>query len=751
MLASLIAFSALVKVQNPQFPKPDTDYPAALQDSTVFPYLTDDDKKQQWKPFIVGPDWSNLAVPAPAPDATKLKVLLVVAERDFSDPRYSNIMETRDKTRLLEAVARLKSMYLAATNGSLVLDIVPRFYPDAIFDIKEFKNLIEDEYNESKFVVDDNVERGPFAATLAISSSHVDQADGQADDFTIKGFADLGGSSDDVFLEKSLFDLTQQSIQKRLESHLSLFENHLFGENTALNISDPLAGLEKDYWRLFNPDFRQDGTLLTQWATANALAPHRDPKGPAPVPSSAVESPGKLTLADGVLTYGEYSLLRAGSFALPMSAKFSTAKSLKFDIKATTKNPIAVQIWSDGTHNAGTEVVLGSGAGMVPITSDDKWQTVTIDLHPDQKSVFGVTFGVPHNLLGTSRLETELTKYDFRNFTLTDEPGQKSGELTDYHIPVWSDEESLRTILTTGTRAGKRFVLRDLDRIKTMKGVVPELQKLASDVDSGIAYDATRAYFTTVLSNNPTDAEVASLSSFFHAPPTETAREAALSCVPLHPTFAAFSDVTGCTVRLNWHVRKLAMAALGALDRANVKEKIGCEQTLLVSTRQEMATLRLAALKELDPKRPQDLDRLVSIMVNDPCESVRLYCLGVVANSGLAAKQTVLGCLADDSPTLREKIPAALGAKSPYLREALDKMVVDADPYVRVSALRSLAAAGDVKDGEIQNVFTDAHPAVQIEVLEGAKKGAWKIPADALDKLKASPIPYIAAAAKEMK
>ena len=117
MLSSLIVLSVLLGpkspggVQNPQFPKPILETPEALQDSTIFKYLSAEDKAKQWKPLEVGRDWSNLDVPAIKPDAIKLKVLLAVAERDFSNREFSNTLESRDKTRLLEAMARLKSLF----------------------------------------------------------------------------------------------------------------------------------------------------------------------------------------------------------------------------------------------------------------------------------------------------------------------------------------------------------------------------------------------------------------------------------------------------------------------------------------------------------------------------------------------------------------------------------------------------------------------------------------------------------------
>jgi hypothetical protein len=225
MLSSLIVLSAflgpkgLEGIQNPQFPKPILETPLALHDSMVFKYLTAEDKSKQWMPLEVGRDWSNIDVPAIKPDALKLKVLLVVAERDFSNPEFSNTLESRDKTRLLEAMARLKSLFSIVSDGSISLEIVPRFIPEPIYEVREFKQLINAEFNRSKFVSDESVVRGPFAAVLAISSSHVSDQAEPGEDYVVHGFSDLGGSGSDMWFDEGLFYVIQSEIFGRLASH----------------------------------------------------------------------------------------------------------------------------------------------------------------------------------------------------------------------------------------------------------------------------------------------------------------------------------------------------------------------------------------------------------------------------------------------------------------------------------------------------------------------------------------------------
>ena len=747
MLASLIALSAFASVQNPQFPKPNVDTPAALLDTSIFKYLTEEDKARVWKPLVAGRDWSSLEVPALKPDAVKLKVLLTVAERDFSDPHYSNTLESRDKTRLLEAVSRLKTIYTVVSNGTVSIEIIPRFYPEAIYNVSEFKDLIDAEFNKSKFDADDSVERGPFAAVLAISSSHVEMPDDPNAFYAIKGFADLGGSSQDMWLEEGLFYLAQSSIQKRLASHFRLFQAAPGQVHAATKLVDSLGSLQTNFQKLFDPNFRQDTELVTKWAEGLTPANYQTPG----YVNTVVQSPAEAEAKEGVLTYSELSLMRAGGVALPPSSKFATAKSLKFDIKTSTSNPIAIKIWTSNRENA-DEVVLGSRPGMIALAPDNVWHSVSIDLTSSNGTVVGVSLGSPKEYFGTSRIRSEFTSYQFRNFELSQDAGTQVSRAGSFFAQAkWETEESLREVLVNGSRYEKRSALKSLDKIKGYKSLAPTLLSLAGDIDAGIAHDASMAYFEVMLNGQPTAEELASLSKFLKGPPNEASREVALIYIGRNPGYASAGDVAGCSVRENWHVRMRALQALNYLYKANVREKEFCKQLILTSTGQDMALIRKTALEQLDPALPKDAERLTFFMVNDPCEAVRLLCLKILAANSATPKEKILGTLADDSPTLREQIPATLGPSHPLLREVLQKMVVDQDPYVRVSALRGLAALGKVQDGEIQNVFTDKHPAVQLALLDGAKKGAWKLPADTLDKLKASAIKPIANLAAEVK
>ena len=748
MLSSLIVMGALLgpygskSLQNPQFPTPNPAVPAVLQDSSIFKYVSSEDKALQWKPLEVGRDWSNVEVPAIKSDAIKLRVLLAVAERDFSNPEFSNTMETRDKTRLLSAMARLKSLFAIVSNGSINFEFVPRFIPEPIFDIREFKQVINAEFNKSKFESDDSVDRGPFAAVIALSSSHVTDQSELGEDYVVHGMSDLGGSGQDMWFEEGLFYVVQSGIFNRIASHFSGFRSGGTTQESRTLLMDRLASLRGNFQQFFDPNFRKDGDLLTTWAQTPQFQqgkPERQPE------MAAIQDPAALNIIDGVLNYSELSILRAGEFALPPSNKWATQKSLKFEVRTKNPNPIAVRLWKkDGSKQ---EFVLGGEPGMISLPIDNSWKEVTIGLGgPD---VIGATIGTPTLFVGKSRMRAELMQCEFRNFDLVPDQGTAPLALIP---PVSNDsEEGIREALTKGNKTTKRRALANIEAIKGFKGLEAVLLSTAGDLDAGVAHDATRAYFELLLNGQPTADQLTSMGNFLVGPPNESAREVALAYTAKNPAFAKFLSVTGNTVRNSWRVRRSAAVALGALFRANVKEKEACHQTLLTMTGQEMALIRLTVVAQLDPSQKIDSQRLEFLMVNDPCESVRLACLKLLASSGGISKEKLFGSLADDSPSLRERIPVAFGAKSPLLREVLQKMIVDQDPYVRLSAIQNFAVIGNVKEGEIQNIFADKHPAIQVAVLQGATRGYWKIPTDALTRFKESSIPAVKALAMEIK
>ena len=166
MLSTLIALSSLTFAQasggpnagqgESVFPKPEARNPEVLRDRSIFQYA---DPEQIAPSLLRGAvDWSGLKYVPPKPNAIKLKVLLLVFEREFTDPSSSNTLELTDKQRLVATMSRLRSFFSSATGGELDVEVIPRFIPEPIFEPQEATSIETMEYNRFKFEADDREE-----------------------------------------------------------------------------------------------------------------------------------------------------------------------------------------------------------------------------------------------------------------------------------------------------------------------------------------------------------------------------------------------------------------------------------------------------------------------------------------------------------------------------------------------------------------------------------------------------------------
>jgi hypothetical protein len=149
-----------------------------LEDVELFPYLKEQKVVPQWDrqgnskfPIHFGYDLSGFKAVSVNQLTPRFKVLVAVAERDYTDAEGCSSLETRDKQRILVALSRVRSVFQSLHNGLVDVEFVIRFVPEPIFTQGEFEKVIQADYNLSKFEADDSVERGPFAAQLLYNTS----------------------------------------------------------------------------------------------------------------------------------------------------------------------------------------------------------------------------------------------------------------------------------------------------------------------------------------------------------------------------------------------------------------------------------------------------------------------------------------------------------------------------------------------------------------------------------------------------
>ncbi len=728
MLSTLIALSSLTLAQvsagqgESVFPKPEARNPEALTDRGIFQYLTDSTAFANQR--YADPDWSGLQLVQPKPTATKLRVLLLVFERDFTNPSVSNTLELSDKTRLIQSMSRIRSFFSSSSGGNLDVEVIPRFIPDPVFDEYEAKQILDTEFNRFAFDADDREERGPFAATVVVSSSS--KSIGFAESF----FA-LGGPLPGVRLEQALILNVCRSLAKNVSSRFvepkptSPFTYSsawpTLREGVGSSLLDPTLRNDLEFVKLGTQVFSERTEAKDTGVISSVFGP--------------AEMISKSNAEGGVLVYTESTIFRGGFVPLPGAPQ----GVLEFKVRTKSVNPIGftmIQATQPGGSGPTTEEITLGQNGDLQIANDGTWQTVRLGTADGKSSAVG--FGAPPSISGVTRNPNEIIRYEFKDFRLVAEAPTK---LKPRIQPDLKSLNGVSEALASGSVELKRLAIREMMKApETFKSLQPKLLEMSTELEPAVAFGAVQAYGRIGIANDDLIGK-AFMNRMVSTAPNEYAREAALLYFAEHPEQTTFEAIAPNIVRRSWRTRIATVKALAALDRTDLKAKPAARQLLLTATGQDMAIIRSAALAVMKPDVELERKQLEYSLVNDPSEQVRLQCLKQLAAAN-APKEVLFGSLADDSPYVREHVYEQL---PPSLqREALQRMVIDRDTYVRAAALHGFAKLPDAtQSGEIQNTFAEEHPAVLLALVEGAQRGKWKLPANVIENAKKSKSPLV--------
>lgn len=708
-LSSLTIFNATGGQGESIFPKSDPRNPSVLTDSAIFPYL-DASSTTQLRWPASQEDWSGLKYVAPKANAAKLRILLLVFERDFTDPSFSNTLELNDKQRLIASMSRLRTYFSSVSAGDIDVEVVPRFITEPIFDASEAKAIEVKEYNQFKFEADDREERGPFAAILRVSGSGYDNS-----------FVSLGGNEPGTALEQNFI----RSVCNQLTGGLDRRFVMKAGDSSWI-VNRPWPSFRTTLpVQLLDPGFRDDASIITK-PIAGLAEEFR-----VQAPGEMVKGPISLTKESDALVFTENSIIRGGSVLLPVipSAKAKDATSFTFEVRTKSLNPIAVG-WTDVVGRKAPSSVSIGATGSVRIKTDGTWQSVTISRSNVDIQPF---LTVPSANYGRTRNPHEVIRYEFRNFHLTNEPATA---VVEDIAEDFGSFAGIETALQSGKPASQRTALqRILSNPSGYKTLQPKLLEMSTELEPGVAFAAVQAYGKIGIANDDLIGK-AFMNRLVSTAPNEYAREAALLYFAEHPEQTSFEAIAPNIVRRSWRTRIATVKALAALDKTDQKAKPAARQLLLTACGQDMAIIRSVALSAMKPEVEAERKQLEYSLVNDPSEQVRLQCLNQLAAANMP-KEILFGALADDSPYVREHVAEQLPLA--LKREALQRMVIDRDTYVRVAALQGFARLAEpTQPGEIQNTFTEEHPAVLLALVEGAGKGKWKLPAPVIETAKRS-------------
>lgn len=209
----------------------------------------------------------------------------------------------------------------------------------------------------------------------------------------------------------------------------------------------------------------------------------------------------------------------------------------------------------------------------------------------------------------------------------------------------------------------------------------------------------------------------------------------------------------------------LALALGGLMTSTSWRTRVEAARTLGTMPGREASIILVSLVQESDPcvrlavvqGVSLELDlvnrRLLYVAVNDPLESVRAAAWVRLLQSPLAEyRREALASVRDESPAVRLAALAQMAKMaSGDHRDALRQAVVDPDPRVKAAALQAYAVLPDpIEPAEIENTFVEDDPRIQRALLELVARKALKLPEAALQRLRASLDPFVAARAEEL-
>ncbi|CAN1494211.1 hypothetical protein MCEMSE15_00289 [Fimbriimonadaceae bacterium] len=456
-----------------------------------------------------------------------------------------------------------------------------------------------------------------------------------------------------------------------------------------------------------------------------------------------------------VLSITERSVGRTGGASLVVPGGGIDPKqtpTLTFSVKQDTPEPVA--LWFNGT----TAVTLGSDrlatdklGQAVPFERNGTWQTVQVslkDLGLDLISSIAVRPAPGAFLRG--KIQNRPIEVLLTDFKLVATPTSNLPE------PALSE---LDQRISAATKFGAEtpediFIaaLKDTEEEVAMNAIqaLPRplsptlrvaLTSAASSIEGRVAQLAVRRLASEPDATTPTE-----MRRIMQFGITDAARvEAALVVAQgVDPKEAGYISVLLGDRRAA--VRRGGLKALAKLKG----REAGIIRMAYITQVDPM--LKAIVTDASDPNDEYQMRKLLWSAVNEPWDAVRLKsCLKLIQSNVPEFRKDGYRGIKDDSIGVRLSISVAL-ANTPTEahRDALRLAVVDSDSRVRANGLRGLAQLGPVSADEIQNLFTDAYPAVQFQLISASKAGKVTLPADTVKMLKASPFAGIRAAAKDL-
>lgn len=696
--------------------------------------------------------------------------------------RYSTL-EPFQVDEMLSAFARFAALVEILTDGQLQIkaDVdndttmmqFDRFAGSAAWDDRFAEQYFGPRLNGPGFTTTDKAYRGPYQSVFYVHSglSGAGTVDTIVQGSPVTGLA---------FPLEAMIP-TPGSLDASL---LLAWERHAHMLAASQGAPADSRPSTEDMALLCKPDLtpEEQGQLMTphQGATP-VLAMFPKMFAMAPVSANVEPKIVKDAQRGDVLSYSESGLERSGGLAVPLRGdapliSVRETPHFQFWVKSVSDEPLAISLFVNGSQKL--ELVLGrndpprtvleeSSSSLrvvrLPFTPDGKWQHVGVDLAKYLSdstgwSVTGMRIGPPTNALRFGKSALGKIEYEFDDFTATQQASEGIQGERPAPAPsaVANDPES------------KCLFLAGLSN-DSSKGDLEAALRLLSDPDPWVKLNAIDA-FTRVQ-------YPAAFVTLFELTKSLNTRFAQLAvrAVAHQDTPTGWALVKKVLEDGAYDVaREEAAKALGALkdpsyagalsttvDSRSRYDKIAAAQAIAGLPGNDAPQILMAFINDGDPQVRLTVVRLANLAVpsvrqivaftaaNDTSDKVRAASyLRLLESADPSVKAEGAKGTEDEGELVRQAVLWGMAAHPDEAnRSAIRAALADPSAAVRAAALRSLATLPNgIAPGEAPE--NDPNPWVQDALLDLAASRSLKLSDSALQAMRASKVPRIAAKAK---
>ncbi len=429
----------------------------------------------------------------------------------------------------------------------------------------------------------------------------------------------------------------------------------------------------------------------------------------------------------------------------------TSATFLEFWIKTTSEEPYA--LWTpeglyfeiNPFHPQPAEDADVPAPPAVHVKTDGAWQKVVVDLRkvaPGLKSLAGIRLMPTRRALAYERQKLEPSKVLLTGFALRpSDPGDASPSAGPAPRPP-AEQRAMQA--AKATEADKAILL---ELIKDQQ----ELVRLnaAAALTAIQLPEAVPALIDQARSANPMIAELALEALAFQGTneawgailticvkgPFDHNRQFAARLLGTKGEMISAGSISTLMTCRSPRAREEAARALGKIPDKDAG-------IILMALLMEVdPNVRLAVIEGANVQLELVNRRLLWSAVNDPSELVRAASYRRLIESPIADyRSEALKGVRDESPWIRLALLDAMRAKpDAAYRQSQRLAVTDSRAAVRAAALQAFAAMpGQVESAEIENVFVDKDPRVQMALVQLARAKSIRLPESALANLRNS-------------